>query len=273
MTRLLRERGATIVDSVLADDKRATCKAVRRHIRDGARLLAVCGGDGTLTAAVQHFAGRHCALLAVPAGTGNSFALGLGIESFEHAAEALASGRERRIDLGCVNGTYFANFVMAGVSADIARRTSRRLKRIAGPIAYGIAGIEPIFTHRPFAARLRWTGGDVTLDTHQVIVAVGRYFGHMPLAADARLADGNLTVFVRDAQSTLDLIGTYLALLSGEQRHLSGARLWSTPSAVRLAAKPKARVSVDGSSCGKTPVKIEVVPRALRVLVPPGAPA
>lgn len=114
---LLRERGVQVLNTELAEERDDVCAAVRRAIKQKVRLIVVCGGDGTQTSVVPFFAHRRYTLGVVPAGTGNSFALGLGIDSFESAADAIAYGNERRIDLGVVNGTYFANFLTIGLAA------------------------------------------------------------------------------------------------------------------------------------------------------------
>jgi YegS/Rv2252/BmrU family lipid kinase len=229
----------------------------------------VCGGDGTQSAVVPYFRKSKSTLGVVPAGTGNSFALGLGIEgTFEAAADAIAHGQERLVDLGCVNGTYFANFVTIGLAAQIGEETPRILKAVLGPVAYGLAGIEPMLTHKPFRAELRWKGHRLQVHTHQIIVANGRFYGHQPLAPDATLDDGRLTVFVRDTKGRIDVMRTYLALLRGEQANLSGVHLFSTDSKLKISTKPKAPVAVDGDDFGKTPLRLHVAPRALRVMAP-----
>lgn len=267
MPQLLRERDVEVTETYFGPTHDDVCVAVRRAIERGERLIVVCGGDGTQTSVVPFFAKRHCALGVVPAGTGNSFALGLGIEdSFEFAADTIAYGRERAVDLGSINGTYFANFTSVGLSAEIAQETSRGLKKVLGAAAYGISSVVPILSHRPFRARIRWKGHRVRLETHQIIIANGRFYGHQPLAPDASLTDGRLTVFVRDATSHINVFQTYLALLRGKQAELSGVHLWSTSGKVKIDTVPKVQVSIDGCAFGKTPLCIRVAPGVLRVI-------
>ncbi len=269
MPRLLLERGVEVLDARSAETHKGVRKAAKRAIAAGCRLIVVCGGDGTHCGIVRYLAHRKCALGVVPAGTGNSFALGLGIDSFERAADAVAYGSERCIDAGRIDDTYFANFVTIGLAAEIAHSSSHALKRIVGPIAYGAASLVPMFRHEPFAASLRWKHKRVDVETHQIIVANGRFFGHEPLAPQASLTNGRLTVFVREAGSKIDLMATYVALLRGEQCELDGVRLWSTSAKLEIRTKPKVAVSADGNEFGKTPVRLCVEPRALRVMVPP----
>ncbi len=267
--RLLLERGVEVAGTYLEPNAKALIKRVKREMKQGARLIVVCGGDGTLTRSVPLFAKKNCVLGVVPAGTGNSFALSLGIaNSFEAAADAIAYGEEACVDLGTIDGEYFANFLTIGFPSQVAGETPRGLKRALGALAYGVAGIVPILTHSPFRVTFKWKKHRVSVETHQAIVANGRDFGHQPLAKDASLVDGRITVFVRDTKSNIDLMQTYFALLRGSQRSLSDAHLWSTSDTIKIKTQPRVAVAVDGSLRGKTPIRVGVAPKALRVLVP-----
>jgi len=263
---MLADRGIDVVEARGVETRKQLRKAVKRA-RRRVPLIVVCGGDGTLTSAVALFAHRDVTLGVVPSGTVNSFSRNLGIEqTFEGAVDTIASGVERRIDLGCVNGTYFANFLTIGVEAEIARRTTRPLKKWLGPLAYGAAALVPFLRHRPFCCTLRWGKRRLALRTHHVIVANGRYYGYRPIDPNAAQTGGKLTVFVRDESGKVALLTTYGALALGKQRSIDGARLWSTFDAVKVHADPAQRIAVDGHALGKTPARIRVIPQALRVM-------
>lgn len=269
MPRLLRERGVPLAGAELLETREELCKAVRGAMKRNIRRIVVCGGDGTQTSVVPLFAKRRFTLCVVPAGTGNSFALGLGIESFESAADAVAFGSERRVDLGVVNGTYFANFLTVGLPAEVAGNTSRSLKAAIGPAAYAVAAVVPLVKQRPFRAAMRWKAHRVRIETVQIVVANGRFYGHTAIAPHARDDDGRLTVFTRSQKGKLGVVQTYLALLRGAQADLRGAQVWSTSKKLTLKTKPKTAVAVDGCEFGKTPLRIRVARRALRVMVKP----
>lgn len=267
--RLLRERGVEVLDAHLAPSRDDLCKYVKRARREKHRLIVVCGGDGTISGAAGVLAKCRTALGVIPAGTGNSFILGLGIEdSFESAANAIAYGCETKVDLGCVNGTYFTNFLTIGLDAYASDDASKPLKKFLGPAAYAAAGIIPLLRHGPFRADIRWKGHRLRAKTSQMIIANGRFFGDQPISKSASLDDGKLTVFLRDARGRFDVVQTYFALLRGDQHALSGAHLWSTKQKLELRTRPRQPVAVDGSAFEKTPLRMRVVRRALRVMVP-----
>ncbi len=224
------------------------------------------GGDGTQTAAVGEIAHSKSVLAVVPSGTGNSFALSLGIEAdIEKALEVIVGGRELRVDVGMVNGTYFANFATIGLIAEAAERTAKPLKRIIGPLAYGIAAIAPLLRRKPFRLQVKWPGNDLTVATHQAIVTSGRYYGWQPLTPQAGPRSGELAFFTAAGTTALDAIETNAALLRGEQAK-PGARafLFRTAAEDRLQAETaveyrRARV---GKHAGKIQNRPESVTRA-----------
>src|SRR4051794_32539535 len=91
----------------------------RQAVDEGAEVVFVSGGDGTVRAAIEGLAGTDAALAVLPGGTGNLLAANLDIptETVEGVDIALG-GRRRAVDVGEVDGQVFA--VMAGMGLDAA---------------------------------------------------------------------------------------------------------------------------------------------------------
>lgn len=267
--KLLTDRGFHL-EAHTVKDKKALCKRVRALIRAGHELIIVAGGDGSQTSVVGEFAHRTAVLGVIPAGTGNSFALGLGIgETLGEAIDVIADGKIAHIDLGRVNKTYFANFSTIGLDSQIGNQTSHGLKSLLGPIAYGIAAVGPILTHQPFSARVKWDGNRLKLKTHQVIVANGRDYGHQPISPDASFTDKRLAFFSTSGTGRIDILKTYLALMRGQQQSLRDAQYFSARK-IKISTNPRVMIDVDGNQLARTPAKFSVAPAALRVMVPAG---
>ena len=253
-----------------AESKETGCtKCIKRAAKAGAPAILVGGGDGTMTHAVNELAKRESVLGVLPFGTGNSFAQSLGIplHDLDAALAVIARGHVECVDLGVVNGTYFANFATVGLSSEIAAATPRALKKLTGAVAYGLASIRPMLTHRAFRARIDWKGGRLDVTTQDVVVANGRFYGDTPVAPDATIVDGRLHLFTTDNGSALAAARTYIALGRGEHARLPDAHL-ITARAFTVRTRKRQPIAIDGSPLEKTPARFRVARGALRVFVP-----
>src|SRR4029079_14151203 len=115
------------------------CRAIAER---GDELLVVGGGDGTISAAASALVGTDTRLGILPLGTLNHFARDLGIPTdLDEAAQLIARGHVRRVDVGEMNGRIFINNSAIGlyplmvVDRDLQRRRLGRSKRVAMLVA------------------------------------------------------------------------------------------------------------------------------------------
>ncbi|MBV9646016.1 MAG: YegS/Rv2252/BmrU family lipid kinase [Candidatus Eremiobacteraeota bacterium] len=267
--QLFRDRGLRIDGPYVAENARTLRKRIKRAMKRGARIVAVGGGDGSMTCAANALAHRKCALAVLPLGTGNSFAQTLGLSGdLQQAVDTIAGGRVAHVDLGVVNRTFFANFATIGFPAEVAAATKNPLKRLFGVGAYVIGAVRPFFTHNAFVASVRSEQGRLKLRTRQIVVASGRFFGRQPLTPEAGIQSGKLAFFTTTGVSHAELVRTYLAVATGQQAHLPDAETLSIER-ISVRTRPRQRLSIDGEQLGFTPARFHVAANALRVLVPP----
>jgi diacylglycerol kinase family enzyme len=98
---------------------------IRQAVDEGARLIAVSGGDGTLSSAARVLVDGPAALLPVPTGTRNHFARRFGIGDPQTAARAVAAGSIVPCAIGSVNGRPFINNASCGLYPHIVRHRER----------------------------------------------------------------------------------------------------------------------------------------------------
>ncbi|GAC1309281.1 MAG: YegS/Rv2252/BmrU family lipid kinase [Vulcanimicrobiaceae bacterium] len=264
----LTTRGVSIVESHTVSDGGDLVKRVKNAIADEHEYVLVAGGDGSMTSVVGEFAHTKSTLGVLPLGTGNSFAQSLGMApTIEAAVETIVTGRVEHVDLGVVNGRHFANFATIGLSSTIARSTPNVMKKFLGPLAYAVSGVAPLLRSSSFKATVKWNNSDVTVRTHQLIIANGRYFGFTPILPDATIVDGELSLFTTSGCSRWQVARMFVAFHRGRQTMLEDAEYFSAP-AIDVDAKPKQYIDIDGEAFGKTPARFSVDPKALRVLVP-----
>jgi YegS/Rv2252/BmrU family lipid kinase len=264
---MLIDRGIEVKRTDLVTSHRELCRGVRRAVKSGAGLVIVGGGDGTMTTAAGQLAKSKSVLGVLPLGTGNSFALSLGITDLDVAVAAIVGGREVAVDLGHVNGTYFANFATIGLSSTIARATPNGLKKILGAAAYVLAGMWPALRSRPFHCKVQADERTLDFQTYQVIIANGRYFGLTPLTPEASLDSGNLTFYSTSDATIVDAAKTYASLLLDRHELQANAHILDAKR-LRVRAKPAQPVAIDGEQFGTTPATFKIVAGALRVMVP-----
>jgi diacylglycerol kinase family enzyme len=85
----------------------------------GVRTIAVAGGDGTVSHAVQLLAHSDSVLGIIPQGTHNNFATALRLpQDLPSALRVLGDGQVQEVDLGKVGDRYFTESAGVGMFAD-----------------------------------------------------------------------------------------------------------------------------------------------------------
>ena len=279
-----RAAAAGLEGNALLSERRGHLgELARGAAADGARLLVVVGGDGSVNEVVNGLAGLEARpdLAIVPRGTGWDFVRTFGIpRNVEQAAAVALRGDVRTIDLGRAtfrtwNGSeassLFANVASVGMSGAIAQRANETTKVLGGKVSYLWA---------TFAVFSRWTATELELRVDDerrsgkmfdVVVANGRYFGGgMQICPEARPDDGLLDVLTIGDLTKRDLMTTMPKTYRGS--HLPHPKAELLRGSVVTVSSPSALpVELDGEQPGTTPVRFEVLPRALTLRVPGSA--
>ncbi len=240
----------------------------RECVADGVETLVVCGGDGMVHLGVQAVAGTDTRLGIIPAGTGNDVARYLDLPRSDPAlaADVVARGRERVIDLAQVGPTYFVTVLAAGFDAIVNERANA-MSWPKGQMRYNLATLAELRVLKPIPYVLELDGVEERLEA--TLVAVGNgpsYGGGLRITEGAVLDDGMLDVVVIRSLSKLGLLRTYPKLFKGTHVHHPQYRHHRVRR-VTVAA-PGIVAYADGERMGALPLTIEVAPGALRVLVP-----
>ena len=214
----------------------------------------------------------------IPRGTGWDFVRTHGIPRRLEGAIAVAlGGRSRAIDLGRARyrtwggdeaESYFANIASAGMSGAIAQRANTTSKALGGRASYLWATLSVFSSWRNDEVRVTVDGQTRSGRMHDVIVAIGRYFGGgMMICPEAEPDDGLLDVLTIGDLTKRDLLVTLPKTYRG--RHLPHPKAELLRGAVAdVDANTPLPVELDGEQPGTTPVRFEIVPRALRLRVP-----
>ncbi|MGW5331296.1 diacylglycerol kinase family protein [Streptomyces bauhiniae] len=248
---------------------------------EGAALVVVCGGDGTVRAAADRLAGSGVPLAVVPFGTGNLLARNLGLPlTPAEALDAALGGAPRVIDLARIEGdglpaTHFA--VMSGVGLDAAMmkyaEEHDRAKALLGWPAYVLAAPKAMRGPR-MGLSVRLDGGQPLRRTARMVLVgnTGELQGGLRLIPDARPDDGVLDLLILDPQGPGGWLRTVSALLlhrgrDGEKG--DGQPEFRTFRRAEFTFDAPEPREIDGDPVGTgLRLSVEVVPGALTVLVP-----
>jgi diacylglycerol kinase (ATP) len=242
-------------------------------IAAGLDVLAVAGGDGTVNLGVNLCAGEPTVLAIIAAGTGNDVAraLHLPIHDAAAAAEVIASGVVRTIDAGrhidaVGEQHWFAGVLGAGFDSLVNERANTwRWPR--GQMRYTLAIARELPVFRPIPYLIEVDGVRHSAQAMLVAVANGpSYGGGMMVCPDASLDDGLFDILVVNEISTIEFLKVFPKVFKG--RHVGHPAVQILRgSQVRLEAAGIVSYA-DGERFAPLPMTLQIVPAALRVLVP-----
>lgn len=254
----------------------------REAAQAGRDVVVVAGGDGTVNEAVNGLVGSQTALGVLPVGTGNLWAKQLGVPTYtlpnplrlHDVAAKLLEGSIRLVDVGRIDDRYFLCWAGIGLDAQVTAELEprqRRTKRL-GVLPYIVATVLVARDFQGVRTRVYVDGGIVRGRTLLVLVTnIQQYAGMFEVARQAQLDDGLLDVFVFKGLGFPYALRHVFKMLS--RRHLQDpAIVHMQARRIEVHTERTVPVQADGDPVGTTPVALEIVPRALRVLVPPDVP-
>ena len=247
--------------------------------------LVVVGGDGMVSLGVNLLATSKVPLGIVPSGTGNDMARGLGIpvgdtdaaidgllDYLARPARAIDAGRIRHTDdAGRDQTTWFACVLSAGFDAIVNERANN-LRRPRGKSRYLVALAIELAKLRPITYRVVLDGVETVTDA--VLIAVGNnqsIGGGMRVTPDALVDDGLFDVLVVTPLSRRAFLRVFPRVFAGTHLGHPAVTIHRAKT-VRIEAE-RVVAYADGERVSQLPVDIEIVPGALRVLMPQSVPS
>lgn len=243
-----------------------------RAARNGSSDVIVAGGDGTINEAIQGLAGTNARLGILPRGTANVLARELGLPLDDQEAIAIAAqGKSRKIYLGlAINEAtnekrHFCLMAGIGLDASVVKHVQPALKKRIGKGAFWISGLSHLanWNPRPFTIEI---DGDKYTATFATIGKAARYGGDLAITPGARLDQPEFEVCIIVTSSRM----RYLRLLSqamrnGMPRDKPEVCFVNTTN---VKAYGDAAVQIDGELLGHLPMRFEIAPHSLEVIVP-----
>lgn len=256
------------------------CGQARTALSAGAKVVVVCGGDGTVRHVAEVLAGSGIAMGLLPTGTGNLLArnLGMVIGDLTRATRIALCGDNRAIDVGRIlidnRDEEHVFLVMAGVGFDAAIMAGapHDLKSRLGPLAYFASGFRALLAPR--------AGITLTVDGRMepcrpvrtiVVGNCGRLLGGLVLLPAARVDDGLLDVVSIGPKSIRGWLVVAARVISRRRHGHRIVQHWQGRTVIINSEDPQ-QAQLDGDPVGEVcAMRMRVDRGALLIRVPPGS--
>ncbi len=257
----------------------------RTAVLNGATHVVCIGGDGSLNEVINGVMSANSnnvneiRIGLLPNGTGNDFARTIGV-TYEIALlkKWIEEDSYRVVDIGWTEyfdgdgqqaSRYFVNITDVGIGGAIAQRLANSSKVLGPTITYQKAILTALLTYKNQPVKVHADSFDYEREVMSLIVANGRFFGGgMGIAPDALPDDKLFSVVIVGKISILEYlmnlgkIKKSKKIEHSEIKYLTAAQLLIESSIGPLP------IDMDGEFVGYTPLKLKVVPAAMKFISP-----
>ena len=279
-SRYLANRiGSLLTDAEFPNEVLYTTKAgdaesmAASAVENGRAGVLACGGDGTfhevINGVMSHPEGPEVTVGVAPSGRCNDFAAALDLpKSAAEIRDLIEAGHYRQIDLGLVDGRYFATVATLGFDSTVSQyvadgRVPRFLK---GAPSYLYAIFLQLFRYKDVQVSLE--GDDFWYSGRTFLAATAntrQYGGNMRIAPDALPDDGKLDVCLVKSVSRCDVVMILPRVFKGGHATHPAVSIHKV-SSLKIETGTAMPIWADGERVSETPAKISLVPGALKLL-------
>ena len=273
----VREGTEIYLTTGVGDATRYVHTYCQEHPDDRVRFYA-CGGDGTLNEVVSGAAEHpHASVGLIPVGTGNDFMKNFTFPELFMDLNAQRNGEEVVIDLLRCNGKYCVNMINVGFDCEVVVKTAEIKRRpwVPAGMAYGM-GVALELIRKPGVTATVSVDGGEPYERKLLLCAIGNgaYYGggFMPVPFSS-IQDGMLDMCIVNDVSRATFIRLINSYKKGEHVVEQNKKLlqYVRGRSLSLTFPEKRNVCMDGEVFQTSECKIEVVPGALRFVLPRGS--
>jgi diacylglycerol kinase (ATP) len=270
LRRVLAQEGVTDPLWYEVKKSRKSPKYAQKAVAEGADVLFVWGGDGTVQRCIDAVAGSGAVVAILPAGTANLLATNLHIPAdLAGAVRVGLHGDRRRLDTGSVNGEHFAVMAGAGFDARMIADADRGMKDRLGRAAYLYTGARNLS-----ARRVQTTvevDGEPFFEGRASCVLtgnVGKILGGIEAFSGAQPDDGRLELGVVTAQNMFEWLRTFSRVALGRAEQSPFVEVTrGAEFLIRFGRKIPYQLD-GGARPADKKLRIKVHPGSVRICVP-----
>ena len=268
----LKEAGITW-EALVTHQPGDAIQYAKAAVKVGIDALAVYGGDGTLKEAISGLMGSEIPLVILPGGSANVMANELGIPyDLKEACTLMSHGpREMKtIDVGQLDKRYFLVGISIGFSADLVKGADRQTKNRFGIFAYFLSAAAALKKLKLSHYHLKIDGQEHEVQGLTCIITNTGNLGFTKISLDKHIdvSDGLLDVLVV-RKANLSLLKLIVVTLLKRERpdNFELVEHWQGKEISVFLNHPQV-VQCDGEVLEKIPHHINIIPGAIKVLVP-----
>lgn len=290
-SRMLAERAADVLQAqgwemclMQANGGPHITQLARQAVDHSMDVFFIAGGDGSVNFATAGLVGSQTALGVLPAGTANVWAQELGLPgltwtrwlALEESARRLSTASVRSVDVGFCNQAPFLLWAGVGLDAFIVHRIEPRSRweKHFAIVHYAATAVRQARAWDGINLHVLADGSEISGRYLLAVVSNIHLYagGFAEISPYARLDDGLMDLWLFSGDTLLETVHRAWDLWSG--RHLCSDQARCIPfRKLRLSSDAPLYIQLDGEPIANdSSVTIEVHSRALRVLVPDGAP-
>lgn len=246
----------------------------RRCLDQGADLILVAGGDGTINEVANGMVYSNVPLGILPGGTANVLATetGIGGDILE-AASRVGEWIPERVSLGIHQDgperprRLFLLMCGAGLDAHIVYHLGPSVKALLGKAAYWIGGFSHLARRLPeFEVE---ANGQSYRTTFALVSRVRNYGGDLAIAPSVSLLDDDFEVVLFQGATVYHYVRHLVAIGAGKHPGSAGVEIIRARELRLSSGKPeRVYTQIDGEYAGNLPVELDILPRCLTLLLP-----
>lgn len=273
MEKYLASRGFEVRANLTSSLEDACELATEAAVDYDCAVVVAAGGDGTIREVAHGLEGSDKPLLIIPQGTENLLANELGYDHrLDSVIKIFEAGFTKYLDLGRANGRCFTCIAGFGFDGQVVAKVHRARDGHICHMDYFWPIWRSFWAYKFEPMKVTADGNEIFNDRGLVFVGnISRYALGLNILHKADYSDGLLDVCIYKCRSHVHLLKH--SVLTIAKRHWKKNDVISLQAKkVTVAAESEAiATEIDGDPGPRLPVNIEVVPRAVKVLVPQGA--
>lgn len=272
-----------LFDVYFSDYRRHAMELVRQNIPNYSKIIVV-GGDGTLNEVINgvftqnHKSPSEIIIGHIPMGSGNDWGKMYGItDDFEDAIRVIVQGKLFLQDIGKVrflnfeNETeirYFANIAGLGFDARVVQRSNKQKDYgYGGKLLYFFNLLGSLSQHKSSLISVKTEQAEFTENIFSINIGICRYNGGgMLQVPDAISNDGLFDMTIVKKIAKFDIIKNIKKLYNGRIKTHSKIMTLRAAS-IEISSKDTIQLEADGEDFGFCPVKFEIIPKAIHMIV------